>query len=99
LARQRVRGGNPTGKAAAAGLGHQSGAEEPPADRGATTGGGGGDEERTRDGGGFATNDVREDAEHADGGGVSANPVGGLGRDTGSAAEGGPGTEGGLGSD
>src|SRR6478735_7512064 len=40
------------------------------------------------------------ESEYADGGGaVSANPVGGLGRDTGSTAEGGPGTEGGLGSD
>ena len=46
------------------------------------------------------TDDVREDAKYADGGDdVSANPVGGLGRDTGSASEGGPGTEGGLGSD
>jgi hypothetical protein len=58
------------------------------------------DQSEARPGGGFATDDVRADAEYADGGGdVRANRVGGLGRDTGAAGEGGPGTEGGLGSD
>jgi hypothetical protein len=102
LGRTDNSGGTAPGKAAAAGLGHESGSEEPAVERGPTTGADADsdDEDRTRHGGGFATDDVREDAEYADGGGdVSANPVGGLGRDTGSADEGGPGTEGGLGSD
>jgi hypothetical protein len=102
LGRNDNSGGTAPGKAAAAGLGHETGSEEPAVERGPTTGADADsdDEDRTRHGGGFATDDVREDAEYADGGGdVSANPVGGLGRDTGSADEGGPGTEGGLGSD
>jgi len=101
LGRDDNSGGTATGKAAAAGLGHESGSEEPAVDRRPARGADADpDNDRKRDGGGFATDDVRADAEYADGGGdVSANPVGGLGRDTGSASEGGPGTEGGLGSD
>ena len=99
LGRDDNSGGTAPGKAAAAGLGHESGSEETAADRGPATGTDGDDDDRTRDGEGFATDDVRADAEYADGGGISANPVGGLGRDTGSAGEGGPGTEGGLGTD
>jgi len=101
LGRDDNSGGTAPGKAAAAGLGHESGSEEPAGDRGPTgADADSDDEDRTRHGDGFATDDVREDAEYADGGGdVRANPVGGLGRDTGSAGEGGPGTEGGLGSD
>jgi hypothetical protein len=103
LGRDDNSGGPAPGKAAAAGLGHESGgSEEHAVDRGPATSADANpdDEDRTRRGGGFATDDVREDAKYADGGGdVSANPVGGIGRDTGSASEGGPGTEGGLGSD
>ena len=102
LGRDDNSGATAPGKAAAAGLGHESGSEEHAVDRGPATSADANpdDEDRTRRGRGFATDDVREDAKYADGGGdVSANPVGGIGRDTGSASEGGPGTEGGLGSD
>jgi hypothetical protein len=102
LGRDDNNGVTPPGKAAAAGLGHESGSEEPALDRRPTTGDDedSGDQREAHHRGGFATDDVREDAEYADGGGdVSVNPMGGLGRDTGSAGEGGPGTEGGLGSD
>jgi len=102
LGRDEDSGGTAPGKSAAAGLGHDGGSEQPAVDRRPTTGTDADpdDEDRTSRGDGFATDDVRKDAEYADGGGdVSANPVGGLGRDTGSAAEGGPGAEGGLGSD
>jgi hypothetical protein len=102
LGRDDNSGGTAPGKSAAAGLGYDGGSEQPAVDRRPTTGTAADpdDEDRTSRGDGFATDDVRKDAEYADGGGdVSANPVGGLGRDTGSVAEGGPGTEGGLGSD
>ena len=102
LGRDDNSGATAPGKAAAAGLGHESGSEEHAVDRGPATSADANpdDEDHTRRGRGFATDDVREDAKYADGGGdVSANPVGGIGRDTGSASEGGPGTEGGLGSD
>ena len=101
LGREENSGGTAPGKSAAAGLGH-GGSEQPAVDRRPTTGTDADrdDEDRPSRGEGFATDDVRKDAQYADGGGdVSANPVGGLGRDTGSAAEGGPGAEGGLGSD
>ena len=96
-------GESATGEAAAAGLGHQTGADRD-TDRGHATGTGDhGDSRATADdrsGENFATDDVRADAEYADGGGdVRADQVGGLGRDTGSAGEGGPGAEGGLGTD
>jgi hypothetical protein len=102
LARDDNSGGTAPGKAAAVGLGHESGSEEPAVDHRPTTGDDedSDDQGEARHGDGFATDDVRGDAEYADGGGdVSANPIGGLGRDAGSGGEGAPGNEGGLGSD
>ena len=103
LGRGDNSGGTAPGKAATtAGLSHESGSQEHAIDTAgpATSADANPDDRAHAPGRGFATDDVREDAKYADGGGdVSANPVGGLGRDTGSASEGGPGTEGGLGSD